>query len=288
MVVSLNSGTITIRPMNHDDIPLGMKLKSFTGWNQVEDDWKMFLDAGDNNFVAEFKGNAVGTVTTIPYSDHFSWIGMVLVDPAARRKGIGTALLIRAMEESRPYGPVRLDATADGYELYKTLGFIKEYELLRLVRRSGPFKGKDKSVIRQINPNNLNEAINYDTPVFDADRSYILNSLYKRNPEYAISHGREKSLEGYCLGRSGSHYEQIGPIVADTEAIAKDLMMAVLEKCSQLDVVVDAFPDKPGWISFLEHNGFTRQRLFIRMCLGELRYPGITEKQFAIAGPEIG
>ena len=274
--------------MTSDDISLGMKLKSYAGWNQTEADWEMFLNAGGDNFVANLDGNDVGTVTAIPFSNHFTWIGMVLVDPFARRKGIGTALLNKSIEESRKNGPVRLDATADGYELYKTIGFNREYELIRMVRRSRPLEEENSLPCRQIESDELPDIMMYDTPVFGADRSFILNSLYERNPEYVFIHSGGKSINGYCMGRSGSHYEQVGPVVAETETIARDLLIAAIKKCAHVDVVLDAFSDKPEWISFLDDIGFTMQRTFIRMCLGELKHPGNTGGQFAIAGPEIG
>ena len=278
---------MVLRPMTSEDISLGMKLKSYAGWNQVEADWEMFIHAGGKNFVANLDGMDAGTVTAVPYSSHFTWIGMVLVDPSARRKGIGTALLKRAIDESIHDGPVRLDATADGYELYKTLGFKEEYELVREIRKSGPVTLKNPDHCDQTMCD-LAKMIAYDSPIFGADRSFILQSLYRRNPEYTICCIQEGNLAGYCMGRSGSNFEQIGPVVAEDETIARDLVSTVLKECQGSDVVVDAFADKPEWVSFLEKAGFIEQRKFIRMCLGELKYPGITDKQFAMAGPEIG
>ncbi len=288
MAKGLNNSELVIRRMIPDDISLGMKLKSFAGWNQVEEDWEMFLGAGGENFVVSLNGQDVGTVTSVPFQNHFSWIGMVLVDPSARRKGVGTALLNKSIEVSLQKGPVRLDATADGYELYKTLGFIREYELVRMVRRSRPFERETIASCCRLSIDDLPDVIKYDATIFGANRRFILNSFFNRNPEYAINYSGEESIEGYCLGRSGSHYEQIGPVLAESEAIARDLIITALNKCSTSDVVVDAFVDKSDWISFLEDIGFTRQRTFIRMCLGDLKYPGITDKQFVIAGPEIG
>ena len=157
---------ITLREMSAEDISLGMKLKTYAGWNQLDSDWEMFLNAEGDNFVANLNGNDVGTVTSVPYSDHFAWIGMVLVDPGARRKGIGTVLLKKSIEQSQLKGPVRLDATADGYELYKTLGFWKEYELLRMVRKSGTLNMVRDHACSQMNENDLSTVINYDKPVF--------------------------------------------------------------------------------------------------------------------------
>ena len=96
------------------------------------------------------------------------------------------------------------------------------------------------------------------------------------------------TLSAYCMGRPGSRYEMIGPLVAEHTWQAKVLLLDFLHKCASRELVIDAFSDKPGWILFLEGLGFTRQRAFIRMCLGELKHKGITGKQFAIAGPEVG
>jgi GNAT superfamily N-acetyltransferase len=288
MAERLDKDPISMRQMTIADIGLGMKLKSFAGWNQVEADWEMFLNAGGSNFVANLDGKDVGTVTAVPYSNHFTWIGMVLVDPSARRKGIGSGLLRKSIEESIQAGPVRLDATADGYELYKTLGFSEEYKLIRMTRRSNSLDELKFNPCDQTRICDIASMINYDSPVFGADRSFILKALYQRNPEYAMCCSRAGNIEGYCMGRSGCSFEQIGPVVAENEATAKDLLLTAMIKCQGSDVVVDAFADKPEWIRFLEEIGFTRQRTFIRMCLGDLKYPGITRKQFTIAGPEIG
>ncbi len=85
--------------MKRADIPAEMRLKDLAGWNQTEADWERFLDASpDGCFVAEAAERVVGTSTTIVYEGRFAWIGMVLVDPEFSRRGIGAALLDRALE----------------------------------------------------------------------------------------------------------------------------------------------------------------------------------------------
>lgn len=104
------------------DIPLGMKLKSLANWNQLELDWQLLIYAGTGgNLVATYLGSEAGTTTTLTYQDRFSWIGMVLVDPAFRGLGIGTSLLKKAIIFAKSKGTVRLDATPQGKKLYETL-----------------------------------------------------------------------------------------------------------------------------------------------------------------------
>jgi GNAT superfamily N-acetyltransferase len=285
-------GRIVLRRMTPDDIPFGMELKSHAGWNQVEADWKMLLEAGGDSFVACLDGRNAGTVISIPYQDQFTWIGMVLVDPGAKRKGIGKALLNRSIEIARKKGAIRLDATAEGYELYTRLGFRTEYELVRMVKKSNgsgtrQHPGRGQHILR-IGKDQLGSVFSMDRPIFGADRSGILRSLQERNPEYACCILEKGSIKAYCLGRSGSQYEHIGPVIAEDFSHAAGLMERLLVQLKAKDLVIDAFADKPDWILLLEGYGFTRQRSLTRMCLGTLPHPGITEKQFAITGPETG
>jgi len=74
MIPLANKGSdnIILREMTLEDIPLGMQLKSLAGWNQLEADWKMLLDAGGDNFIASLDGHDAGTVISIPYQDRFT------------------------------------------------------------------------------------------------------------------------------------------------------------------------------------------------------------------------
>jgi GNAT superfamily N-acetyltransferase len=114
-----------LRVMTPDDIPAGMRLKEISGWNQTRGDWERFLTASPQGcFVADISEGVRGTATTISYEGRFAWIGMVLVDPEWRGKGIGTKLLRKAIEHLDGCGllSIKLDATPQGKPLYEKLG----------------------------------------------------------------------------------------------------------------------------------------------------------------------
>jgi GNAT superfamily N-acetyltransferase len=284
-----NPGSITLRPMTHKDIPLGMRLKSVAGWNQLETDWEMLLDAASEGaFVAMVNGIDVGTVTTVTYERRFSWIGMLLVDPAFRRRGVGTALLNAAIGTVEKYGPVRLDATPEGRKLYATLGFKDEYRLARMQRMAAPLA--EEPIVRcfEVTQETLSAIVHFDTPIFGAERETILGALLRYAPQYAYCVKKHEKVIGYCLGRSGSSFDQLGPIVAHDSETAQALMLTALKSCARKFVIVDTLLNRESWATFLSELGFVEQRPFVRMYLGELRHPGQPERQFAIAGPEIG
>ena len=85
------------RQMTVADLGLGMRLKSQAGWNQMEADWRRFLEMQpDACFVAEFDGVSLGTAVGCMFGS-VAWIAMVLVDASSRGRGIGTALMQHAL-----------------------------------------------------------------------------------------------------------------------------------------------------------------------------------------------
>ena len=138
MAMESSGESIRLRLMTRADIPFGMRLEGAAGWNPTADARGAFLRLRPGGaFVAEIAGRPVGTVTTVDYEGGFGWVGMVLVEPEVRRRGVGTRLLAAGIESLAGCGAVRLDATAEGRELYLRLGFHDEYGLSRQVRSAG-------------------------------------------------------------------------------------------------------------------------------------------------------
>ena len=109
----------------------------------------------------------------------------------------------------------------------------------------------------------------------------------RRSTHIALTHNEQ--LTGYCLGRSGSDFEQIGPVVAEDLVTAKSLLQVALLSCAGRDVIVDVpVTARRRGAQYLNNNGFVERRPFTRMVLGEPVTVGQPDKQFAIAGPEIG
>ena len=122
---------VSIRSMTPADVAAGLALCRASHWNQTEQDWRFFLtEAPHGALVAEAGGRVIGTVATLPYGP-FTWISMVLVDPVARGKHVGTTLLRRGLELVGADATARLDATPAGEVIYRTIGFASEYRLAR-------------------------------------------------------------------------------------------------------------------------------------------------------------
>jgi ribosomal protein S18 acetylase RimI-like enzyme len=279
---------ITYRPMTTNDIPAGLSLCRAAGWNQTEADWELFLKISPGACIVGVDENekVIGTVTTVRYHHYFSWIGMVLVDPGKKRQGIGTALLQHALEILRKESTVKLDATAAGREVYLKLQFEEEYGLTRMLANR-VFVDPVSSNARPVEENDFDSVFHFDKNVFGADRKELLRHLWRRKPELAFVIETGGNISGYCFGRNGYHYTQIGPVVAERPEDAQQLVATALKNCSDRPVIVD-IPHYPDWLAWLFSIGFTEQRAFTRMYLGANDAPGIPQRQFAILGPEFG
>jgi predicted N-acetyltransferase YhbS len=274
---------VTIRVMGRADIAAGLELCRLSRWNQLAEDWRSFIDSPDGGGrLAVEDGAPVGTVAYLRYGPCFTWLSMMLVHPEARRGGIGTRLMEAALEALAGDECVRLDATPSGEPLYRRFGFTGEYELVR-AKASGR-RAFAEGNARLMQPADFDAVFARDREVFGADRSALLASFHRRAPEMALTARRGGTLAGYCFGRPGHLYRQVGPIVAEDEAAARDLVAA----CPGEDIAIDVPRSASGWMAWLEGAGFTIERPFLRMRRGENRSPGIPARQFAIAGPEFG
>src|SRR5580658_3995749 len=93
---------LRVRAMRQSDLAFADSLRALAGWNQTMADWQRFLTMQPEGcFLAEWDGAQAGTATTVVYGSDLAWIGMVLVHPEFRRRGIGRALLLKCIEHLR-------------------------------------------------------------------------------------------------------------------------------------------------------------------------------------------
>jgi GNAT superfamily N-acetyltransferase len=281
---------IFFRTMRPHDIEAGLRLCRSARWNQTSRDWEMFLQLGPAGCRVAVKDEAViGTVTTVRYEDRFSWIGMVLVDPAERGRGIGTRLISEALEVLKDMPSIKLDATPAGCEVYRKLNFVDEYRLSRM-ERVAPCDGlmQPDNPARPMTKEDLPAIAILDRRVFGAERRVILEWMFDGAPEYAWVIEREGQIAGYTFGRHGFNFEHLGPVVAHDQETARRLVAACVGRPAGRKFILDASHHEPDWRVWLASIGFNEQRPFIRMFYRDNPYPGLPAKQFGILGPEFG
>ena len=283
-----------LRAMTKEDIPDAQRLKQIAGWNQTEMDWDRFLEAGETGcFVAELDGQVCGTATTISFEERFAWVGMVLVDPSYRGRGIGTRLLEQTIEylDALRIPCIKLDATPQGRPLYEKLGFLPEYEIERWTLQRPPVQvtaPSDAGGLAGFPSSLLEEILETDRDLFGANRSFLLKSLHQQTPGLTAGITSEGKLQGYTFGRRGSFADHLGPWMANDDSVARTLLERFLISSTRDVLIVDWLKSNMVAGQLLRSFGFSYTRPLTRMYRGENAYPGRAERLCAILGPEFG
>jgi GNAT superfamily N-acetyltransferase len=283
-----------VRPLSPRELTAAVALSAGVGWNQVEADWRLFLDHGHVRAVDDTRGRLAATAATLPLGPELAWISMVIVRPDCRGRGLATRLLEQCVREIQESGRAPgLDATPAGRPVYLRLGFSDAFTLARWRRAGGGSSPAAAGVLRGYE---LRRVADADRPVVAAldgaasgvDRGLVLSALAARSPELAVAAWQEDGrLAGFVLGRDGRTATHLGPLVAESEEVALALLaraLAAVRGEVTIDVA-DRFTGAAGWLS---GSGFAIERPFTRMYLGRSRPFGDPARVVAVAGPELG
>jgi GNAT superfamily N-acetyltransferase len=269
-----------IRRLSNDGLDFAQSIRSIAGWNQTDRDWRRLFDSEPEGcFLAEMDGQPAGTATTTSYGVELAWIGMILVHPEYRRRGVATRLMdhcLAWLTERMKVRCVKLDATPLGREVYEKLGFQDEFEITRWEGHSTPgYEGErskfDSATIREL-----------DRKAFGADRLGFLKRLASDSRRILVD------TRGFGMLRDGSNADYLGPIVSREGESGCTIVRSLLQCPDVRPVFWDIPEDNAPAVHLARELGFRRQRLLIRMWTGQQKAVGDPAFQWAISGPETG
>lgn len=285
---------IRIRQMQVTDLNAVMQIKNAENWNQTEEDWLFLLHSNPEYcLVAVLENQVIGTVTAINYQNKVAWIGMMLVSTSFRGIGVSKLLLNTIIHELKDCASIKLDATPAGIPVYKKLGFVEEYEINRMVSTrlrtmgNNP-QGETISSLSPLLESNISNIASLDESLFGVNRSDLFRFLLGSRKEICLQIKEGNQLKGYVLGRNGSNYIQVGPVITYSTQLTQKLLYGVFKRLKNQALVLDILSDKYELKEWLLSLGFVNQRNFTRMYLKSNGHTGKTANQYVISGPELG
>jgi hypothetical protein len=111
----------------------------------------------------------------------------------------------------------------------------------------------------------LASVIETDRETFGGTRGAALEWAFGDAPQYACTARSVSAPTGYCLGRHGRMFDQIGPVVASDDHHAYALVRGALAAAGGRPVAIDAFDGRREFTAMLRRIGFVPQRPLIRM-----------------------
>ncbi len=266
-----------IRLLTPEDLPYAQSLREIVGWNQTDRDWLRLISFNPQGcFLIECDGEPAGTVTTTVYGEELAWIGMMLVHPDHRRKGLATALMEHSLQyllEERRIPCVKLDATPAGMAVYEKLGFQVESELARW---------EGQTIRGHVPESDGFSGSLLDQQAFGADRQDYLRVLSEQSAVTLV--------RGECFGmmRNGARAHYLGPLITDSAEVGSDLARELLESPEDRLVYWDIFSTNDAARTVAKRLGFQEQRALIRMWVGSTQTVENASLQWGISGPATG
>lgn len=268
-----------IKHLAESNIESALQLCRLAGWNQLHGDWLRVIEHEPRGcFIAENAGRLAGTVSTTVFGEDLAWIGMMLVHPDFRRRGLATSLMKRAMEYLHSLGVrcIKLDATPDGAHVYEQLGFEAEWNFNRWSRSFPATANHFSPKSGRLCPHSLA----LDQRAFGSSREKLLHRLSQQSQ-------LAESNEGFGMLRVGHLAAYLGPVVASTSDAATAITLDLLDRA-----VGEVFWDIPGpntaGIALAKKLGFQPVRTLTRMRSGnEVQSPDL-QMLYALADPSTG
>ncbi|MBR0687493.1 GNAT family N-acetyltransferase [Bradyrhizobium manausense] len=279
----MTQSTISLTTLRDEHLEGALRLSRQAGWPHRLDDWQLALDLS-MGFVAldSDAATVLGTVLMTPYAQDVATINMVIVDEAARGRGLGRQLMEAVIALAGPR-KLRLIATREGAPLYQKLGF---WQTGTIVQHQGQTRHvASPAKVRPAEAQDIVEIIELDKSAYGADRRDLLRALAKVGQLAVLDRGQ--GIIGFAGSRAFGRGEVIGPVVAANVDDGKALIEFFMARSEGRFVRVDT-AEGSQLSAWLAHHGLTRVDEGIAMqrpntarsCLGPLTTFALASQAF--------
>jgi ribosomal protein S18 acetylase RimI-like enzyme len=222
--------------MKRDEIEIALDWAATEGWNPGLNDASCFHAADPQGFLLGLQGDEpVATISVVKYGADFGFLGLYIVKPGFRGRGLGLALWQAGMS-SLAGRNVGLDGVPAQQDNYCKSGFALAW---RNIRQEGVGGGEAPADYRLVPlaavPFGILHA--YDQRFFPADRSAFLRCWIGQPGSAAIGFAERERLKGYGVLRPCREGYKIGPLFADDPAIAEILFLALKARAGAGDKI---------------------------------------------------
>jgi len=280
----MTQSSISLIAFGPEHLAGATRLSRQANWPHRIEDWQLALALSTGIVAVDANATTVlGTVLMTPYKRDVATINMVLVDEAARGRGLGRKLMeaVIALAGSRA---LRLIATREGLALYHKLGFRETGTIVQhqgQVRRVAP-----PTHVRPPEAREISEIIELDRSASGADREDLLRVLAKVGRLAVLVDGFR--IAGFAAVRAFGRGEVIGPVVAANADDATALLAYFMAEREGKFVRVDT-AETPQLGSWLTDKGLVRVDEGVAMQRPVIpRSSGAPLTTFALASQAFG
>jgi GNAT superfamily N-acetyltransferase len=264
-----NRTALHIRQMRRDEVDFAIALAANEGWNPGLHDAECFYHADPYGFfIGVFNDEPIGCISAVSYEGVFGFIGFYIVVPEHRGKGFGMGLWRRAMQRLQGHN-IGLDGVIAQQSNYNESGFKLAYRNIRYRGNNLPTLAPHSENIVPLNQLRFEELVAFDSRFFPTSRPRFLDAWGRMPDSHSLAFVQNDRLAGYGMIRRCQQGFKIGPLFADNEMIADQILLGLSERVPAVEPIFLDVPEvNPLAVSLVVRYGMTKVFETARMYTG--------------------
>lgn len=246
--------------LNKEQLTILMDWAAEEGWNPGIYDIEAFWAADHQGYMGCFLGEElIAGGSIVSYSGAYGFMGLFIVKPGYRGKGIGQKLWYlrrqKLLDKLSQGAPIGMDGVVAMQPFYEKGGFRIAFrdERYESVGQIFPLHAN----IMQALPSEEKELYTYDQSCFGFDRSAFLKK-WLQLPESRVFVYKDKTrISGYAVLRKSQSGFKVGPLFANSPDVAEALYQACLNSVPDELVYMDIPMNNMNALSLMTKYGAT-------------------------------
>lgn len=270
-ILRIDSYEAQVEPISTRSRALLHELTVSVHWPHRESDIDQLIGLGRGYVALDEIGRPLGSAMQFPMGPDFATLGMMVTPPRLQAQGAGRALLKRTLQDCEGRD-LRLNATRSGYRLYKSAGFVdvgivwQHQGIVGAVPVPDPVPGVE---LVSLTAGDRAAMLAMDAAAFGAQRDVVLDALLAGATGLMATRAGQPC--GYALLRRFGKGHVIGPLVADSEALAMQIAAPLMRQAQGTFLRLDTPCAGQALRGFLAAAGMVEFDTVTEMRLGAQR-----------------
>lgn len=263
---------IVIDSMTFAEAQSHFELARQEGWNPGLHDCDCAWAVDPDAFVAlRHDGDIIGGGSIFRHSDAFGFMGLFIVKPEYRRLGAGKQLWQERFRRLRarlaPGASIGMDGVFQMEGFYKAGGFHTQYETVRYTGMATCDDPAQADLCEEGGA--ISDLLAYDRAHTGYDRSGLLRAWLEQDQNLIAVHSIDGRISGFAIARPAFSGYKIGPLLADTPAIASALLDNLFDRLVGHFVQIDVPTPNSAAVALVQSHQFTPDFGCARMYCGD-------------------
>jgi predicted N-acetyltransferase YhbS len=251
---------IRVERLKKENIEDIVALSSYIGWDYNREEIETIFNSGIVYGVWNEKKELIASAAIILYEEALVSIGMVIVHPDYKGRGIGKTITDSCVKSVSTHTPIMLIATDEGKPLYEKLGFravsyVSKY-ICNVYNEFHKYETNEEYIINY-EEQDFEDIVQIDEGAFGANRKEFLRYRITQSEQCIVIKDRKQKIIGYGLSIQTPENKIIGPIVAKNDTMAMGIVHS-LAKGHNGKLRIDVPEGKNDFMKELEIAGFRK------------------------------